>query len=123
MELKGLLLNIKWLLRKTDRFHHRLLVLVDAKAVLSAVAKGRSGSPAFRRPLGSVNAHLLATNSLLRLLYIPSEDNPADDPSRGRRRRPLVRGAAKFCKPSKRERSIQRAMTWARDWCAAMPPS
>ena len=70
-------------------------MLIDAKAALSAVAKGRTGSYAFRTTLGEVNASLLATGTVLRPLYVPCEDNPADAPSRGRRKRPLVRRAGK----------------------------
>ncbi len=95
MELKGVLLALRWLLRSRSRFHKRILLLVDAKAALSAVAKGRTNAPSFRRTLGSINAHLLASDTLLRPLYVPSEDNPADAPSRGRRRRPTDRRVLK----------------------------
>ena len=50
---------------------------------------------------------LLATNTLLRPVYVPSEDNPADAPSRGRRRRAVHRHVLKkpgFCKA---ERALQ----------------
>ncbi len=88
LELRGVRLAVRWALRSTKRFHTRLLLLVDAKAALCATAKGRSGSFAFRRPLASLGAHALAAGVLLRCLYVPSEDNPADAPSRGRRKRP-----------------------------------
>jgi len=92
MELKGVKMALQWLLRSTKRFGHRIPMLVDAKAALAAVAKGRSGSVAFRCTLGYINSCLLATNCLLRVVYIPSEDNPADAPSRGKRPRVSVRG-------------------------------
>ena len=69
------------------RGDERIAMLIDAKAVLSAIAKGRTGFSAFRRTLASLNAHLLAADILLRPVYIPSEDNPADAPSRGVRMR------------------------------------
>ena len=47
MEIKGVLLLLKWVLRSQRRFGHRLVMLIDAKAALSAVAKGRTGSAAF----------------------------------------------------------------------------
>ncbi len=91
MELKGVLLSLRWLLRSSRRHGKRIVLLVDAKAALGAVAKGRTSAPAFRGPLCAINALLPATDSLLRPVCVPSEDNPADAPSRGRRRRPADR--------------------------------
>ena len=95
MELKGVLLSLRWLLRSAARHSKRIVMLIDAKAALSAVAKGRTSAPAFQRTLCSIDALLLAGNVLLRPVYIPSEDNPADAPSRGRRRRPTTRRVLK----------------------------
>ena len=69
-----------------------MLALIDAKAILAATAKGRSGAPGFKQILRSIGAHLLAGNLLIYPLYIPSEDNPSDAPSRGKRFR---RGVAR----------------------------
>jgi hypothetical protein len=91
MEAKGLLLLIRWVLRSAKHQHSRLLALVDAKAILSAAAKGRTSSPMLKCTMCSISAYLLAGDVLLRPLYVPSEDNPADSPSRGVRRRPLIR--------------------------------
>ncbi len=108
MEIKGVLLSLRWLLRSASRHGKRLVLLVDAKAALGAVAKGRTNTPAFHNTLCSINALLLASNSLQRPVYVPSEDNPADAPSRGRRRRPAERRVLKkpgFCKA---ERGLHR---------------
>ncbi len=108
MELKGVLLTLRWLMRSSARHGKRLVMLVDAKAALCAVAKGRTNAPSFHRTLCSIDALLLATNTLLRPVYVPSEDNPADAPSRGRRRRPVTRRVLKkpgFCKA---ERGLHR---------------
>ena len=75
MELKGVKMLLRWLLRSAWHFHHRVAILVDAKAALCAVAKGRSGSAAFRPTLCNIGAHLLASNTLLRPIYVPSEDD------------------------------------------------
>ena len=83
-------------------------MLIDAKAALCAIAKGRTNAPAFHQTLCSINALLLATDTLLRPVYVPSEDNPADAPSRGRRRRLVNRRVLQkpgFCKA---ERGLHR---------------
>ena len=111
-------IGLQWLLRSTKRCGHRIPMLVDAKAVLTAVAKGRSGSAAFRCTLGYINSCLLATNCLLRVVYIPSEDNPADAPSRGKRPRVSVRGLGRPPRYSKVERlhhKYRRGITRAYD--------
>lgn len=87
LEAHGLLLATKWLLRTAKHFHRRLVVLIDAKAILGAACKGRSSARTLRGIMRQLGSLLLATNSLLRLVYIPSEHNPADAPSRGRRKR------------------------------------
>ena len=108
LELKGVRLGLQWALRSTTRFHSRLLFLVDARASIAAVAKGRSGAASFRRTLSSIGAHQLATGTLLRCIYVPSEDNPADAPSRGKRRRPTDRRVLKKAGFSKSERALRR---------------
>ena len=67
-----------------------MVLLVDAQAVLGAVAKGRSSSPSLQREIMRIAALQLVGGILLKLVYVPSEDNPADAPSRGvvRRWRP-----------------------------------
>ena len=87
LEARGLLLAVKWALRNKRNFNRRIVVLIDAKAVLGAATKGRTSAPVIRGVLRQLAASLLATNSLLRLVYVPTEHNPADAPSRGRRRR------------------------------------
>ena len=108
LELKGVRLGLRWALRKVGRFHHRLLFLVDARASIAAVAKGRSGAASFKRTLSSIGALQLATNTMMRCLYIPSEDNPADAPSRGRPRR--RRKTVKVQRFDKRARRLHTAV-------------
>ena len=80
---------MKGLLRKAARFHHRFPALIDAKAVLGAASKGRTSAPAVRGVVRHIGALLRASNGLPRLVYVPTEHNPADGPSRGNRRRHL----------------------------------
>ena len=64
---------------------------VDARAVLFAILKGRSSAPTLRRPLRAIAAHVLAGNLLIYPFWVPTEHNPADGPSRGKRRRPVIK--------------------------------
>jgi hypothetical protein len=115
MELKSVSPLLKWVLTSKSRFGHRVAMLVDAKAMLAAVAKGRSGSPEFARTLAHVSALELATNTLLRLVYIPSEDNPADAPSRGARRRPACRRASRPVRHTHFDKMVhKRERAWRR---------
>ena len=69
---------------------------------------GRPGVPS--NPLLHRRLAFGATDTLLRPVYIPSEDNPADAPSRGRRRRPMARRVLKkpaFSKPERRLHRLQ----------------
>ena len=83
LEAHALLLGLKWVLRAPSRHGKRIPFLVDAKAVLGAAAKGRSSAPTLRNEIRRIGAHVLAGNLLLKLVYVPSEDNPEDAPSRG----------------------------------------
>jgi len=85
LEAEGVALALRWILRSTARHCRRTLLLVDAKAVLGALARGRSSAPSLRRAVTRVGALCLGGDLLLHLVYVPSEDNPADAPSRGRR--------------------------------------
>ncbi len=109
LKLRGVRLAVRWALRSARWFGRRLLLLVDAKAALCAVAKGRSGAFSFRRPLASIGAHALASGCQLRCLYIPSEDNTADAPSRGKRRRPSRKRILKQRRHCKADRRLFQA--------------
>jgi hypothetical protein len=83
LEAVGLVLLVKWILRSTARHSKRIVVLVDAKSVLGAASRGRSSAPSLKRVIRQLGALTLAGDFLLRYVYVPSEDNPADAPSRG----------------------------------------
>jgi hypothetical protein len=84
LEAHAVKLAIEWCARSCDRLGHRIVLLVDAKAVLGAVAKGRSSAKTIKRIIARIGALCLATDTSLHLLYVPSEHNPADAPSRGK---------------------------------------
>lgn len=87
LEAVGVALALRWLLRAASRHSRRTLFLIDAQTVLGAVAKGRSSAPTIRRDTMRVAALLLAGDVQPYYAYAPSEDNPADAPSRGIMRR------------------------------------
>ena len=97
LEAGGVRLALRWYLRSVARHGTRMVLLVDAQAVLGAVSKGRSSSASLRREIMRIAALQLVGGLLLKLVYVPSEDNPADAPSRGivRRWRPRKSAIAK----------------------------
>lgn len=84
LEAHALRLAIEWLGRSPSRFGTRVVVLVDAKATVGAVAKGRASAGTIRRQVSKVASLCLALDISLNLVYVPSEHNTADHPSRGR---------------------------------------
>ena len=81
--MQGAILHIKWLSR-TSHFHgRRVIVLLDATAVLYGILQGRSSSRKLGRLLQRMAAYVIAADLVPRLLYVPTEDISADVPSRG----------------------------------------
>ena len=125
MEMQGLLLCVQWLLRSVARFSSRAVIGIDAKAVLYAVLKGRSSAPTFSPIVRRVAAHCLAGDLMIYPLYVPSESNAADAPSRGARKRPAVRREMQKPKWSRLKRHCHRLK---RSWqhlvdCGMVPPT
>ena len=83
MEAGAITLACRWLARSRQHHQRRVVILVDAQAVLYAHVKGRSSAATLSRPLRRAAAVLLATGTTPRFVYVPSESNPADLPSRG----------------------------------------
>jgi hypothetical protein len=83
LEAGALVLLLRWLTRSHWKHASRVPVLVDAKAVLAAASKGRSSARTIQRQMRKLAALTLAGDFLIRYLYVPTEDNPADEPSRG----------------------------------------
>jgi len=108
LEMHAYLLGLKWAVRHPARHHSKLPFLVDAKAVVGAATKGRSSAHALRTLLRCIAAHTLAADVLPRLVYIPSESNPADEPSRGKRKPPSARPVRKRTKQSRRGTRLER---------------
>ena len=83
LEASGLLLLLRWISRTPKHHSRRVPILVDAQAVLGAAAKGRTSANSFKRDMQRIAAVTLASDILPAYVYIPSEENPADAPSRG----------------------------------------
>jgi len=91
LECHGVLLAIQWILRSTARFGRRVILAIDAQAILHVVLKGRTSAGTLGRTTCSIAAHCMAGDLLVYPLWVPSKANPADAPSRGKRRRPVAR--------------------------------
>ena len=94
LEASGLLLLLRWIARTRKHHSCRVPVLVDAQAVLGAAAKGRTSAASIKHDMRRISAVTLASDLLLAYVYIPSEENPADAPSRGVKRKIGKRKAA-----------------------------
>ena len=86
VELRAYIAGIKWLLRSARNVGKRQVFLLDSRVVLGAARKGRSSSPKLAFLMRRLSALLLLSGTLPHCLYIPTEYNPADAPSRGFRR-------------------------------------
>jgi hypothetical protein len=82
LEAAGVTLMIRWITRSAARHGFRFCCFVDAQSVLGAAAKGRSSAPTIRSEVARLGALCTAANLLVRYVYVPSESNPADAPSR-----------------------------------------
>ena len=79
----ALIRYLKWVLRSSSRFNHRVVLLVDSKVVLGAVAKGRSSSKPLNALVRRAAALCFAGGLTLHCVFISTKHNPADWPSRG----------------------------------------
>ncbi len=82
LEIRAVSAAVRWALKFPNSFGHRLCILSDSQVAIGALRKGRSSSPVLLRRLRSVASWLLASGVRLLLSWIPSELNPADEPSR-----------------------------------------
>ena len=83
MEAHASILMLKWVLRSRKRFGYRVVFGLDSKVWLGAIAKGRSSSPALAPLCRRMAALLLASGTIPHYVFIYSQENPSDGPSRG----------------------------------------
>ena len=85
LEARGLLLALRWVLFSgviSVSSCSTLRVFCDSTVVVGAVKKGRSSSFVLLRILRRITAHLLLLGLRLDVSWVPTDDNPADEPSR-----------------------------------------
>ena len=80
---------MKWLTRSTKHCSRRVPVLVDAQAILGAAAKGRTSARSSSCDIRRIAVVTFSSNIIPAYVYIPSEDHPADAPSRNIQQRKL----------------------------------
>ena len=113
MEMETVKLGLLCITRNSRSHSHRGFVLVDAQAVGHARTKGRSSAGTFRFGVAAIAALTLTADVKLSYLYLPSESNPADYPSRGKVCLRTVHKTIAKRERSRYERSCHRAV---RSW-------
>ena len=82
-EARSSLYAVKHILRNRGNFGKKHLIFTDSLTAACALSRGRSSRYNLRRVCMQIGALALSTNSVYNFRWIPSEWNPADNPSRG----------------------------------------
>jgi hypothetical protein len=82
LELRALSAGVRWALSSPRAFRRKLLLFCDSLPVLGAVNKGRSSTHSLLPRLRVLAGYLLAGGLRVVVKWIPTELNPADEPSR-----------------------------------------
>ena len=82
LELRALITGLRWVLSFPSSIGCRVVLLIDSSVVVGAVSKGRSSSFPLLVLLRRLSALCLAGGLFVQAVWIPSESNPADGPSR-----------------------------------------
>ena len=85
LELRAVISAVEWRCRSVRNIRTRAVHATDSQVVMAVVAKGRSSSRILNFALKRLNALLLASSIRLALVYVRTDLNPADRPSRWRR--------------------------------------
>jgi hypothetical protein len=81
-ELRSSSTAIRWLLSHPGTTGTRVMLLSDSQVAVGCMAKGRTSSHVLLRRMRSIASHVLASGINMYCRWIPSELNPADEPSR-----------------------------------------
>ena len=82
LEASAVILGLGWALRSREVLKQRLPLAVDSQVIFFALSKGRSSAPGINIYCRRVAALCLAGQIRLLPLWVRSEYNPADGPSR-----------------------------------------
>jgi hypothetical protein len=82
LELRAVSTAVRWALSSPMSIHKRLLILSDSLVTVYSVTKGRSSSRLLLPRLRQLASLVLASGIRLYVRWIPTELNPADEPSR-----------------------------------------
>ena len=82
LEMRAILSSIKYRARVPKIVGARFIHLVDSQVCLGAHHRYRSSNPRMNQVIAKISAHALATGSKPIFGYIPTDENPADAPSR-----------------------------------------
>ena len=82
LEARALISCMRWVASLRSSIKCRVLVLSDSQVIVGSASKGRSSSPQLLRRLRSLASICLSAGLQPRYYWIPSQYNPADEPSR-----------------------------------------
>ncbi len=83
-ELKAILAAMRWRVRSVQGHCCRCVHLSDSQVCIGVLTKGRSSSRQLQRVAHRINCLLLASSVQLALVFVRTDWNPADRPSRWR---------------------------------------
>jgi hypothetical protein len=81
-EVAALAALVRRLARDPRCWNRRVIVIVDARVIRRAVTRGRSSSRTLNRALRRLAAHHLLSGIQLLVIWVPTDVNVADDPTR-----------------------------------------
>ena len=82
LEARALLQTLRWRARTQFFVGSRCIHLLDSQVCLGALRKWRSPAPSFNRVITRIASVILASSSKVIFVYVATESNPADRPSR-----------------------------------------
>ena len=81
-ELRSSSTALRWLLSHPGVTGKRVMLLSDSQVAVGCMSKGRSSSHVLLRRMRNIASHVMASGIHVYCRWIPSELNPADEPSR-----------------------------------------
>ena len=82
LEGEALFLALRWLARQKHFQNKKIATHLDSQVIAYLIAKGRSSKPSLLSLARRISALCLAGDFTIVPIWIPSEENPADGPSR-----------------------------------------